>query len=273
MLKLGLGRMEEKKQVRTPQQATSRKGCMRGKGGPDNAACTYKGVRQRTWGKWVAEIREPNRGARLWLGTFATSHEAAVAYDGAAKKLYGANAKLNLPELATTSEPENTHSEKKTKIETQLQDQEESQLQGVQNSGICTSCPSSSFYGTAPTISLSFHDQVVPVYSSCAPFDIPLNQINNGKAVEDNTNTNNADTNLNTKQLLMGAEKLEEGFNGSFWGSLNESFALFDDQSMWTEAAMSLDLPDVGGIFGDENLVDGSSTGTWDTSLQSPWRM
>ncbi|ESQ27585.1 hypothetical protein EUTSA_v10019142mg [Eutrema salsugineum] len=79
-------------------QASSRKGCMRGKGGPENASCTYKGVRQRTWGKWVAEIREPNRGARLWLGTFDTSREAALAYDSAARKLYGPEAHLNLPE-------------------------------------------------------------------------------------------------------------------------------------------------------------------------------
>lgn len=91
------------KSVKKPAQATSRKGCMRGKGGPENAACTYKGVRQRTWGKWVAEIRGPNRGARLWLGTFDTSHEAALAYDAVARKLYGSDAKLNLPELCVGS--------------------------------------------------------------------------------------------------------------------------------------------------------------------------
>ncbi|KAF9623137.1 hypothetical protein IFM89_037653 [Coptis chinensis] len=72
---------------------------MRGKGGPENSQCTYRGVRQRTWGKWVAEIREPNRGARLWLGTFNTSDEAALAYDFVARYLYGSSAKLNLPEM------------------------------------------------------------------------------------------------------------------------------------------------------------------------------
>ncbi|EPS61812.1 hypothetical protein M569_12986, partial [Genlisea aurea] len=90
---------ERKTAGRKPAQASSRKGCMRGKGGPENASCTYKGVRQRTWGKWVAEIREPNRGSRVWLGTFDTSYEAAIAYDAAARKLYGPEAKVNLPHL------------------------------------------------------------------------------------------------------------------------------------------------------------------------------
>jgi hypothetical protein len=71
----------------------------RGKGGPQNAACEYRGVRQRTWGKWVAEIREPNKRARLWLGSFATAEEAALAYDEAARRLYGTDVFLNLPHL------------------------------------------------------------------------------------------------------------------------------------------------------------------------------
>ncbi|KAH7283000.1 hypothetical protein KP509_35G055900 [Ceratopteris richardii] len=80
-----------------------KKGCMKGKGGPDNASCSYTGVRQRTWGKWVAEIRDPKKGARLWLGTFATAESAAMAYDEAARALYGPDAPLNLPHLHSTA--------------------------------------------------------------------------------------------------------------------------------------------------------------------------
>nr|XP_025668372.1 dehydration-responsive element-binding protein 2D [Arachis hypogaea] len=240
--------MEERKQAKKPAQASSRKGCMRGKGGPENASCTYKGVRQRTWGKWVAEIREPNRGARLWLGTFETSHEAALAYDTAARKLYGPDAKLNLP---LHHHHHSSSSSSSSSNSSQIQ-HNHPLINNIITTPppatplISSSCNNS--FNTASSMVASLHQQVgPPIYSSdsssIVSSSLPLDTTNNK----------------------------EEDVLRPFWGSVNDCLPVFDE-SIWTEAAMSLDFPVIAaaeaatGIYPNANLAD---VGVWDT----PWCM
>ncbi|MBA0551209.1 hypothetical protein Golob_022104 [Gossypium lobatum] len=129
---------------------------------PSSSSCKkkYKGVRMRSWGSWVSEIRAPNQKTRIWLGSYSTPEAAARAYDAALLCLKGSSASLNFPNTSLDYIPDTIMSPKSIQRVAAAAAANSFPDNGISSSTTAPVSPTPSSLVSSPSMASSPSDQV-----------------------------------------------------------------------------------------------------------------